>query len=259
MTSSVKILVLDLETAPATLYTWGLYNQNMSINQVAFDEYLLCWCAKWIDSKEIISDALINYKDFHRNPRNDLNIAKTLHKIVDEADIIVTHNGVDFDLKWLNTLFIKHNLKPVSAYKAVDTKIEAKKRFRFLSNKLDFICQKLGMGRKLHTGGFELWTKCMQGEKRAWQNMVKYCKQDILLLEKLYLKMRPYMKSHPNLSLYYDRKKTVCSNCGSKNLESRGYLLTTTCKYNRYQCKDCGKWMRGNTKIAYDKVKTIGI
>ena len=256
---TVKILCLDLETAPSTVYSWGLFNQNIGINQVAFDEYCLCWCAKWLDNKKVMSDALINYSDYKKDPRNDVHIAKSLHKLVDEADIIVTHNGIDFDLKWINTLFIKHKLKPVSAYKAVDTCIEARKRFRFLSNKLDFICQKLNMGRKLNTGGFELWVKCMNGEKAAWNKMVSYCKQDILLLEQLYLKMRPYMRNHPNLSVFVERKEMICPSCGSKKLESRGVTRTATCKFRRYQCQDCGKWMRGNTKLPYEKAKTIGI
>lgn len=245
MQSNAKILLIDIETAPAKVYTWGLWDQNIGINQVVEDGYVLCWCAKWFGSKTIMSDAIINYpKQFAENPTNDKLIAQSAWKLLDEADIVVTHNGDSFDLKWLNTLFMKHHLPPVSTYKSVDTCKEAKRNFNFLSNKLDFISRKLDLGHKLDTGGFELWEKCMKGDKTAWKKMIIYCKHDVLLLEKAYKSLRPFIKAHPNLGLYRTDSQSACSNCGGTSLIKKGYAYTFTGKYQRYVCADCGKNMR---------------
>ena len=106
-----KILCLDLETAPAKVFSWGIWEQNIGVSQIVDDGYVLCWCAKWLDKKEIMSDALINYPSyFKKNPRCDKKIAESIWKLVNEADIVVTHNGNNFDLRWINTLFVKHVL-----------------------------------------------------------------------------------------------------------------------------------------------------
>lgn len=252
-----KILALDIETAPAKVYCWGLWDQNIGINQIVEDGYVLCWCAKWLDGKEIMSDALVNYPEyFKKNPRCDKKIAESIWKLVNEADVVVTHNGNNFDLKWLNTMFVKNGLKPVSPYKSVDTCSVVKNKFRFISNKMDFICRKLEIGSKIETT-FKLWENCMKGDKKSWKKMVDYCKHDVRLLEKLYLTIRPYIKNHPNMNLYNGVVDATCPNCASKNLERRGYDYTSTYKYQRYVCKDCGKWTRD--KKPLDKSLIIGV
>jgi hypothetical protein len=234
-----------------------LWEQNIGINQIVEDGYVLCWCAKWLGSKEVMSDSLVDYPEFFKkNPRSDKKIAESVWLLVNEADIVVTHNGNNFDLKWLNTMFIKNGLKPVSPFKSVDTCSAVKKKFRFISNKMDFICRKLDLGRKIETN-FDLWVGCMKGEKKSWDRMIKYCKHDVALLEKLYLSIRPYISGHPNMNLYNGVVDSICPNCGSKNLERRGYDYTSSCKYQRYVCKSCGKWSRD--KKAQDKSSLTGV
>lgn len=253
-----KILLLDLETAPAKVFTWGLWEQNIGTTQIVEDGYVLMWCAKWLHKKEVLSDMLINYPSFYKeNPRSDKKIAESIWKLMDEADIIVTQNGIDFDLKWINTMFVKHGLKPVSPYKSVDTKRVLKSKFRFISNKLDFVGRKLGLGGKLSTGGFELWEGCLKGDKKCWDKMLKYCKNDVILLEKLYLKVLPFISNHPNYGLYSGVSDSVCPNCGCKSLERRGFEYTSTNKYQRYVCKKCGKWSRERKSIG--KINVSGI
>lgn len=253
-----KVLLLDIETAPAKVYSWGLWEQNIGVHQIVDDGYVLCWCAKWLGKKEMLSDSLINYPShFKQFPRCDKKIAESVWKLVNEADIVVTHNGNDFDLKWINTMFIKHDLKPVSPYKSVDTCVAVKRKFRFISNKLDFLCRKLDLGRKISTGGFELWDECMRGVKKSWEKMLKYCKHDVHLLEKLYLTIRPYIHNHPNLNLYHGVVNSLCPNCSSNHLERRGYEYTSMCKFQRYVCKDCGKWSRDKKSISRSNLAGI--
>jgi DNA-directed RNA polymerase subunit RPC12/RpoP len=237
-----KILIADLETAPSTVYTWGLYDQNIGTNQVVRDGYVLCWAAKWYNDKRIMSDALINYPDtFSKDPTNDKNIAISIWKLIDEADIVVTHNGQSFDLKWLNSIFIKHGLPPSNSYKSIDTFLVVKNQFRFLSNKLDFLCKKLDIGAKISTGGFELWEECMKGVRSSWKKMVKYCQHDVKLLEELYRKIRPFMKNHPNLSLYRGTNGLCCPECSSKSYVKNGMHYYQKSAKQRYQCLDCGR------------------
>jgi hypothetical protein len=144
---------------------------------------------------------------------------------------------------------VKNGLSPIQTYKLVDTFLAVKRNFHFLSNKLDFLCQKLDLGKKISTGGFELWIECMDGVKTSWAKMVKYCKHDVVLLERLYLKLRPFMTCHPNLC-YIEGKKLGCPNCGSVKAKSRGWVYLSSGKYRRLICIGCGRNYRDNRKEA---------
>lgn len=240
-----KILVIDIETAPSIVYAWGLFDQNVGIDQVIQDGYVLSWAAKWVGQREIMFDSIKKHKLFKTEPTNDINVAVSAHNIMSEADIIVAHNGDNFDLKWLNLIFLKHKMVPVPPYKTVDTLKVARGNFYFLSNKLDFISKKLGVGQKVKHEGFPLWKKCMSGDRAAWKRMEKYNKQDVSILEKVYLRMRPYMKRHPNHGDYVDEDKMLCPTCGSDDLRRNGMRRVSSGSYARYQCNACGHWSRG--------------
>lgn len=243
--TNAKILLLDIETAPALVYTWGLFDQNIGLNQIVHDGYMLSWAAKWLGDARIMSDSVFNHtKSFKADPRDDKSIAFSIWKLMDEADIIVAHNGDQFDIKWLNTVFLKNGLPPISSYKSVDTLREAKNNFKFLSNKLEFLVKKLGVGEKMGNEGFTLWTRCMEGDKKAWDIMVKYNKQDVLVLEKLYLQLRPFIKRHPNLALYADGTNLICTSCGGSEVRKKGYAYTQNNKFQRFICLACGKNIR---------------
>ena len=243
--NTAKILILDIETAPAKVFTWGLWGVNIGINQIIEDGYILCWAAKWYGQKRIMWDSLLRYRNhFKADPANDKQIATTIWKLVDQADIVVTHNGDEFDLKWLNATFIKHHLPPVSTFKSVDTKKEAKKTSRFISNKLDFLARKLELGYKIDTGGFELWRECMTGNPTSWKKMLIYCKHDVRLLERIYKALRPFIKLHPNLGLWQKDGVRVCPNCGSDKIRKKGFFYTAISKFQRFICLECGKNIR---------------
>lgn len=248
---SAKILFLDIETAPSQVYVWGLYDQNVGLNQVIKDGYMLSWSAKWLGDKRVMQDCLMNWPLFQKEPTNDRAITLTIWRLLDEADIVVAHNGINFDIKWLNALFLKHNMKPPSSYKVVDTLTEAKGIGRFLSNKLEFLVKKLDVGEKVKTEGFELWLACMAGSRKAWQIMMHYNKQDVVILEKLYLKLRPFMKKHPNVALYSDdvNKRNGCKGCGGNRFKITRFAYTETGKFHRFACLDCGKEGRDGVNL----------
>ncbi len=248
--SSPKILLLDIETAPIKAYTWGLFDQNINPVQIIDHGYMLSWAAKWFDKKEIMFDSIFNHKkEFKANPKSDEKIAKSIWPIMDEADIILAHNGDNYDLKWLNMVFLKHNMKPASTFKSIDTFRVVKSSFRFESNKLEEIGKFLGCGQKVEHEGFPLWVKCMHGDEKAWKKMEQYNKHDVVLLEKVYEKIRPFIKNHPNLALYHDGSKPICPNCAGDKFSKKGFAYTFMNKYQRYVCNNCGKNVRGRKPI----------
>jgi transposase-like protein len=236
----MKILLFDIETAPMMAYTWSLYNEITSMKMVEKDWYCLCWSAKWLDNKEIFVDALPNYKNYKKNPEDDKHIMKKLWKLFDKADIIVAHNGSKFDIKSVNARFIYHGMPPPSPYKIIDTLTSARRYFNFTSNKLNDLGQFLKVGKKVLLSGFELWKGCMRGDLRSWRKMIKYCKQDVRLLEKIYIKMRPYIKNHPNISVsYIDRPN--CPRCKSSRVTPSGKYKGKSHISQLYRCLDCNK------------------
>lgn len=238
----MKILLLDLETAPMLGYSWDIWKEQGSMKFIVRDWYILCWAAKWLDEKIMFTDALIdNETEYKKNKENDYRLALSLRELLDVADVVVTQNGVKFDIPKINAKLIEHGIKPPSPYKQVDTCLIARRKFGFSSNKLDDMAKLLKIGHKLDTGGFDLWKDVMNGDLKAWKKMVQYNKNDVILLEKVYKRMLPFIDTHPNHNLY-NETSTCCPKCGNKNIQRRGFSVTTTGKKQRYQCQKCGGW-----------------
>lgn len=245
-----KVLLLDIETSPVAAWVWSLWKQDVSLNQIDRDWYMLTWAAKWLNSDEIMSDALISYrKEYRSDPEDDSTICASLYDLIDEADILVGHNLVGFDKPKAYAKFLEHGWMPPSPTQNIDTLQIAKGAFRLTSNKLDYIARLLGVGQKTEHEGFDLWKKCMAGDRDAWARMVEYNENDVLILEDVYHALAPYSKSHPNHALYTGCDAECCTVCGSMRMMRQGYAYTTVSKFQRYQCKDCGKWMRGRTSV----------
>lgn len=239
---SPKILMLDIETAPHTVYTFGLFNQNISIGNILRPGYTLCFAARWLGTKKVI------FKSIHHDDHDDM--VKTAHDLLSEADIVVHYNGTSFDVPTLNKEFLLLELDPPDPFKEVDLYKAVRARFRFASNKLDYVVQQLGIGAKVNHKGMELWRDCMDGMDSAWKTMRKYNIQDVDLLEPLYKALLPWIKTHPNHGLWVeDASEPVCRNCGSTNVTKRGVERTSTMTYQRYKCNDCGTPQRGRLRI----------
>lgn len=237
----MKILLFDIETAPVQAYVWGLYNEVTSMAMVEKDWYCLCWCAKWLDSKEMITGSLHESKSYKKDPENDKEIMVKLWKLLDEADVVIAHNAVKFDVRKVNARFLQHDLTPPSPYKVIDTLQAARRYFKFTSNRLGDLGVFLKVGKKIDTGGFELWKGCLRGDKKSWNHMVKYCKQDVTLLQKVYLKMRPYITNHPNRALPFLEENPCCPDCGSFKIRKQGTRRHVGSINNRYRCGSCAR------------------
>ena len=235
----MKILLLDIETAPNLAYVWGLWQQNIGINQIEDNGYVLCWSAKWLGDEKIMFDSV--------KKSDEKVMLGRIHRLCAQADAMVHYNGQKFDLPVLNREWLKHGFKPPAPAKHIDLLQVCKKQFRFTSNKLDYVSQFLGLGQKIRHTGHELWTACMKGDRAAWKMMEEYNKQDVMLLESLYNRLLPWINNHPSHGALDEA--SCCPKCGSVSVQQRGYALTTVHKYRRYQCKDCGGWFRGTRSV----------
>lgn len=233
-----RILLLDLETFPNLSWTWGKYDQNV----IRFKQQtcLATYAAKWLGGSEVFAKALPDFKGYRPGSYNDAKLVKDLWLLINEADIVVTHNGDQFDIKVFQARFIFHGLKPPKPFKTVDTKKAVKRVARFNSNKLDDLCSLLEHEKKIKTD-FDLWEGCINGDPASWALMVKYNKKDILLLEKLYLRLRPWISNHPNFTVV---NRSTCPKCNSRNVTYRGFAITQSRRYRRFQCNDCAGWGR---------------
>lgn len=236
----MKILFLDIETSPNLAYVWGLWDQNIAINQLLESTEMLCFGARWYGEKKVI------FKSVHHDGKEEM--LKEVHRLLDEADVLVGWNSKAFDSKHLKREFIENDMLPPSPYKEMDLMLTVKSQFKFPSNKLDYVSQKLGVGAKVKHSGFELWLQCMAGNDKAWKEMKKYQIQDVDLLVSLYEKLKPWITNHPHTALH-DGIEDGCVVCASRNLQRRGVARTVSGTYQRFQCQDCGKWQRGPISI----------
>ena len=247
-----KILVLDIETRPIMGYVWSLWKQNVGLNQIVEDWTILTWAAKWY------GDDYVYYGTAEGQP-DDSQCLEDLWYLLDEADMIIAHNGDKFDIPKINARFLEHGWTPPSPYKKIDTLKVAKANLRLTSNRLDYIAKFLGFGGKLATGGMQLWIDCLNGKKKAWKRMLEYNIHDVVILEWVYETLRPWIKNHPNVALYSEDEATVCTVCGSHDIHYRGHAYTPVGKYQRYVCKDCGKWGRlGINELPKGKRRYLG-
>jgi len=233
-----RILLFDIETSPNIGYCWGKWEQNIIEFTKEWD--ILSFSAKWLNESKQITKGRCDYRD-----KTDESIVKDLWKLFDEADIIIAHNGDAFDIKKTQQRFSFYKISPPSPFKTIDTKKIAKKYFSFNSNSLNDLGVTLGYGKKEKHDGFDTWLGCIAGNKKSWDIMKKYNAKDVILLEKIYLHFLPWINNHPNLSTFSGE---VCPKCGGKHLQSRGFSVTLTGKFKRFQCQSCGGWGKFSTK-----------
>lgn len=234
-----KIGLYDLEISP----TWGTFwgsRYETNILEITHPWVILSFSWKWLDG-EHITKGLPDYPGYKKGSLDDSKIVRDLHKLVDQCDVLVGQNSDQFDVKKMNSRFVIHNLQPPSPYRTVDTLKIARQKFGFTSNKLDDLGEALGLGRKLEHEGYNMWRKCIAGDPAAWKKMLAYNKIDVLLLESVYRRLRPWTTNHPNVAAYIPT--TCCTVCGSKELRSKGWRINQSGgRYRKIQCQSCGKW-----------------
>ena len=237
-----RILVLDIETFPNLVYTWGLWKQTVAPNQIVRDWSIASACWKWL------GETKTHYIDCEASPLDDSHVLHAVWTALDQADIVVGQNSKHFDIRKLNARFIEKGLPPPSPYKQVDTKVEAAKVAMFTSNRLEWLSAHLTdepKDKHKEFPGFLLWSECLNRNPKAWAAMRKYNPTDVRATEKLYLRLRPWIEGHPNVANYaLDQSAPACPRCGSVDMLQHGTARTQTGTYRRMRCAGCGGWSR---------------
>lgn len=235
-----KVLVFDTENAPTEAYVFNMWNQNIMPAQINSDWFMLSWSAKWLNDSQMMGDVLTSQE---AKAETDHRLMRGLWNLMNEADVVIAHNAAQFDIPVVNTRFAMNDMAPPSPYLTIDTLRVARKQFRFAHNKLSFLADRFKIPHNKLETEFGLWKRCRAGEYEALQYMLKYNKMDVTVLEELYLKLRPWIKNHPNFNLYAGTDGK-CSTCGSDKLKRNGSYTTTVNRYNSYQCKKCKSYSR---------------
>lgn len=232
----MKILLIDIETAPTKVYSWSLWPKYIDPDWIQDSGHTLCWAAKWLGEREVM------YADIRDGEEKMLT---KIHDLLDRADAVVHYNGTKFDMPTLNREFVRYKMDPPSHYHQIDLLKTVRKQFNFESNKLDYVCQRLGLGAKVKHKGMSLWFGCMEGNESDWNIMSKYNKRDVRILEKLYRHVLPWIWNHPNVALHKPTNRPTCSSCGSTNVVSKGNQYNTkSASYHRWKCNKCGTPLR---------------
>jgi hypothetical protein len=251
--TGAKVLILDIETAPIRAFVWGIWNQNIGINQIESDWFCLTWAAKWLFDKKVYSGAVTPGEAVKQDDRR---IIKSLWTLLNEADIIIAHNAEKFDIPKVNSRFLIHKMEPPTPYQTIDTLKHIRKQFGFSSNKLDYVNKLLNLQRKADTGGFELWERCYRGEGKALKEMLDYNVTDVRILEDTYLAIRAWIKPHPNMALFIlDEKQSRCPSCGSGEMTEEGKYHTYANIFQGYRCGNCGATARKRLSEVHIKQK----
>lgn len=242
----MRVLFMDVETSPALVWTFGFFKQYIRPDQVVEPPRMLCFAARFNDRKRTEF-----YSEFHNGHAE---MVAQLHRVLDEADVVVHFNGKTFDEPWARTEILQAGLRPPSPYRTVDL-YQQSKRFYLPSHKLEYVSTRLiPAGGKESTGGFSLWVRCMAGDPKAWRLMRKYNLQDVDVMMPVYDEMLPWMTSVPNVNLYDGDDDGVlrCRVCKSPNVHRRGFAYTGQSKFQRYQCQEpsCGAWSRSTRRLS---------
>lgn len=209
MEKPIKRLFFDIETSPMIVYSWRTgYKINLHTDNIIQDWKIICISYKWQHEDKVKN------LTWDKN-QCDKQMLVDFIKLMNQADECIAHNGDRFDIKKIRTRCIYHRIPMFPKYRTLDTLKKAKSGFNFNSNRLDYIAKFLGVGAKLDHEGFDMWVKCLQGDKKALKDVVKYCDMDIIVLEDVYLTLQSYIKPNTHAGVINGNMKYSCPTCGN--------------------------------------------
>lgn len=251
---TARILLLDIETSLMKFYGFNPKMEYIPHELMIEDTSVLCWGAKWLFEPEIMGETVTPEEAL---ARDDTRVVTGIWKLVDEAQIVITQNGINFDLKKLRSRWLMAGLYPPSHFLNVDTLKVSKEVFGWSYNRLDALGQKFGIGKKSDME-IEDWIRCSEGSQEHITKMFEYCKRDVApLLEDVYLRMLPWIPNHPNLNIFTDHDEDVCRNCESSDLSWGLTYPTAQGLWAGFRCNSCGAIGRGKGKE--NKLKSTNI
>lgn len=245
-----KRLFFDIETSYCLGWFWKpSFNTTITYDQIIKDSAIICICYKWEGSSKV------NHLTWDKG--DDSKMIDKFYEIINEADEVVAHNGDNFDIKWIRTRFLLNGYKSMPEIKSIDTLKISRSKFKFPSNRLDAIGKYLGFGGKEDTGGIQLWHDIIQrNSKVAMGKMLTYCKRDVELLEKVFLKLEGFSKPKTHIGRFMAGDTCDCQYCGSDRTNfSRQKVSAAGIVSVAMQCKDCYKYFSVSLKAYQNRGK----
>ena len=237
----MRKLFIDIETSPHQVYCWGLWSENIGVNQIIKPSRVLCVAYAFDDEKmQFVSE----WQDGRKK------MIEVLHTVLDKADAVVHYNGVSFDETHLNREFLQAGLNPPSKYQSIDLYRTVKRRFRFAANKLEQVAKELELREGKIKTDFELWRGVLAGYGASLLLMEQYNREDVELTRALYNELLPWIDRHPNAALYENDTLMRCTRCASEDLTKDGFARTSAGTFQKYRCGECGGQSRGMKRDA---------
>lgn len=238
-----KVILWDIETLPdmnEAMKVWPKLSDYPGLTMKATITTIICGGYKELGSKKTHCINAWDFKGWKKNVNDDYEVVKKIYDILKDADVVITHNGRRFDWKHLQTRLLVHGMRPLHEIIHIDTCVLAKSNILSFNNSLNILTQAFVKDKKIENGGWDLWVKVRNRDKKAMAMMTKYCKHDVIILEKLFNKLRPFAKAMPNFNIYVTDVFKHCRTCGSTNLIKFGFRPSATGIKQRYICNSCG-------------------
>lgn len=235
-----RILMWDIESSLMQVATFHIGEQRIHHENILKDWTILCGAWKFVGEKKIYAASVVDMPESQ--------VVAALAAAVESADIVVGHNGDKFDLKKLRARMLYYNLPPMPKIATVDTLKVLRSEFGLTSNTLAYAAKFLGLELKGSTPG-GTWLRALDGDEKALKAMLKYNKQDVVVLEDLYKRILPWIKNHPNVAVLSGQKLGEgCPNCGSPEVVKNGKYATSTGVMQRMMCMDCSSLFKRTIK-----------
>lgn len=239
---SPRILFIDIETAPLFAALWSMFQDGVGLAQIQSDWFILSYCAKWMGEDQVY------YRDLRGTVKteDDYDLVAEIFELLNQADIVVAHNGRRFDVKKVNARLILNGFPKPSPFRVIDTLEIAKEQFSFTSNKLEYLTDKLCEVKKSKHGkfaGYELWKQVLLENPEAWDEMEEYNIKDVLSLEELYTVLSSWSGKLPNFDVYCDEILDM------GEWEKNGFAYTQYGKFQVYRHKVTGVQKRSRVNL----------
>jgi DNA polymerase elongation subunit (family B) len=251
------IVLWDLETLPNMIETMKIFprlGDYPGLTLKATVNSIICFGYKvYGEGKNAKCINAWDYPEWNENINDDKKLCEAAYEILKDAHAVVTHNGKRFDWKFLQTRLLKHNLPPLPKINHIDTCAVAKKNILSFNNSLNILAKAFTDTEKLENGGWDLWVKVSEREPKAMALMSKYCKQDVIVLESLFNKLKAFATEIPNHNLFR-LEQEACPNCGSLSLKKSGMKVLKSGLRQRFQCNECGSTCYAGAKKRFPSI-----
>ncbi len=130
-----------------------------------------------------------------RTGSNDKKLCNAIARRLEDFDILIGYYSLNFDLPLLNARLIKWGLKPLDERFHVDVYRLVKKGINTHSRRLATVSHFFGIEGKDAVDP-EAWVQAAyDGDSKAMRKIIEHNKQDVIVLEKTFEKVKHKMRS----------------------------------------------------------------